>query len=128
MRAVSSKGDSGHIAADVIRERHLRDGLRQVLESSVSWQRDFKAENDFSDSTGLRTRGDYAAKITLHLPEIYEESFRVEALAKRFLQSHTNGTLEDLAVGLQHLGRNHIGFVLQTLEWAADEGSWHLQN
>jgi len=124
MEAVSSKGDSGLVRLDTLRERTLREKLQQKLESSPCWSHHFKPENSFSELTGLRSRRDYTGKFSLHLPEIYEESFRVEACTKDFLASHHGSALAQLVVGLQHLGRNHISFVLQALEWAADEDSW----
>ena len=124
MEAISSNDDSGLIRADTLREKILREKLQQTLESSTCWNHDFKPENSFSELTGLWSRRDYTDKLTLHLPEIYEESFRVEACTKDFLASHDGSALAQLVVGLQHLGRNHIGFVLQALEWAADEDSW----
>lgn len=124
MEAVSSKGVSGLVRVDTLREKTLREKLQQELESSACWSRHFQPENSFSESTGLRSRRDYTDKFTLHLPEIYEESFRVEACTKDFLASHDGSALAQLVVGLQHLGRNHISFVIQPLEWAADEDSW----
>ena len=124
MEAVSSKGGGGLVRVDTLREKTLREKLHKELESSPCWSRHFKPENSFSELTGLRSRRDYTDKLTLHLPEIYEESFRVEACTKDFLASHDGSALAQLVVGLQHLGRNHISFVLQALEWAADEDSW----
>lgn len=124
MEAVSSAGDGGRVRVDTLREKTLREKLQQKLESSTCWVHHFKPENSFSELTGLRSRRDYANKLTLHLPEIYEESFRVEACAKDFSASHDGSALAQLVVGLQHLGRNHISFVLQALEWVADEDSW----
>ena len=124
MEAVSSKGGSGLVRVNTLQEKALRSKLQQTLESSPCWSQRFKPENPFSESTGLRSRRDYTDRLTLHLPEIYEETFRVEACAKKFLARHDASALVQLVVGLQHLGRNHISFVLQALEWAADEGSW----
>jgi hypothetical protein len=126
MEAVSSKGNSDRIRGVMLREREedLRERLLRELEFSACWKRQFKPENAFSELTGLRSRRDYIDKLTLHLPEIYEESFRVEACAKDFIASRTGSALAQLAIRLQHLSRNHISFVLQALEWAADEDSW----
>lgn len=124
MEAVSAEGDGGRVRVDTLREKTLREKLQQRLESSASWVHHFKPENSFSELTGLRSRRDYTDKFTLHLPEIYEESFRVEACTKDFMATHDGSALAQLVVGLQHLGRNHISFVLQALEWAADEDSW----
>ena len=124
LEAISSKsGSSSHVRVDTIREKNLRGKLTQELESSPCWSH-FKPDNPFSEFTGLRNLHDYIGKFTLHLPEIYEETFRVEICSKDFLASHDSSVLAQLTVGLQHLGRNHISFVLQALEWAADEDSW----
>jgi hypothetical protein len=124
MEIASSKSSStGHLRVDTLRERNLRERLKHELQSSHSWNH-FRPQNPFSGLTGLHTTQDYTDRLTLHLPEIYEETFRVEAYTKTFLANHDGPTLARLAVGLQHLGRNHIAFVLQPLEWVADEGSW----
>jgi hypothetical protein len=108
----------------MLRERNLREKFRERLESSPCWIH-FKPQNPSSADTGLKTLQDYIEKFTLHLPEIYEETLRVEVCAKSFLNNHNDSALAQLVVGLQHLGRNHISFVLQALEWAADEDSWN---
>jgi hypothetical protein len=124
LEAVASKGGgSDRVRADALRERTLREKLKHELESSPSWNH-FWPENPFSELTGLRSLQDYTDKFTLHLPEIYEETFRAEACTKDFLTNRHASALAQLVVALQHLGRNHIGFVLQALEWASDEGSW----
>ncbi len=121
---VSSAVDGiGHVPADALREKRLREKLKHKLESSPSWSH-FRPENPFSELTGLRTVRDYTDRFTLHLPEIYEETFRAEICTREFLTNQSAAALARLGVALQHLGRNHIGFVLQALEWAADEGSW----
>jgi hypothetical protein len=58
------------------------------------------------------------------LPEIYEQTFRVEACTKSFLADHNGAVFAQLSIRLRHLGKNDASFVLQPLEWAADEGSW----
>lgn len=124
LETVSSKsGSSGHVRVDTVREKNLREKLKQELESSPCWGY-FKPDNPLSEFTGLRNLQDYLDRFTLHLPEIYEETFRLESCTKEFLASHDRAALAQFTVGLQHLGRNHISFVLQALEWAADEDSW----
>lgn len=123
--AISSRGGSrNRVDADALREQQLREKLRHELESSLCWSQHFKPDNPLAEAIGVRTPRDYIESLTLHLPEIYEETFRVEACAKDFLAHRGDSALAQLVVGLQHLGRNHISFVLQTLQWAADEGSW----
>jgi hypothetical protein len=122
--SVSSAVDGiDHVLADALREKRLREKLKHELESSPSWNH-FKPENSFSEFTGLRSVQDYTERLTLDLPEIYEETFRAEIYTKAFLRTHSASALSRLVVALQHLGRNHISFVLQALEWASDEGSW----
>jgi hypothetical protein len=72
----------------------------------------------------LHTLEDYKSRFALHLPEIYEEPFRVEICAKDFLASHSSSVLAEIDVGLGHLARNHVGFVLQALEGVVDVASW----
>jgi hypothetical protein len=124
LEAITSKGSgSARVRADMLREKDLRENLRHELESSPSWKH-FRPENPFSEITGLRSLQDYTDRFTLHLPEIYEETFQAEVWTKDFLANRSASALAQLVVALQHLGRNHIGFVLQALEWASDEGSW----
>ncbi len=119
----NKKGALGLVRSNSLREESIRERLRQELETSPCWTA-FKPENPFSELTGLRSLQDYTDRFILHLPEIYEETFAVEVCVKSFLENHNSSALAQTFIGLQHLGRNHIGFVLQALEWAADEGSW----
>jgi len=124
LEAVASKrGAVDLVQSNNLREQSVRERLRQKLETSPCWTM-FRPENPFSELTGLRSLQDYTDKLTLHLPEIYEETFGVEVCVKSFLANHNSSALAQTFIGLQHLGRNHIAFVLQALEWAADEGSW----
>ncbi len=111
------------LESDIRREALLRQRFRERLESLPCWAC-FEPENAFAEYTGLWTLEDYINSFALHLPEIHEETFRVEKAAKIFGENQDNSALPDLTVGLQHPGRNHISFVHFALEWAADEGSW----
>ena len=124
LEAVSSEVRSVPVRANTLRERELREQLQQKLRSSSSWNHSFQPKNPFSELTGLRGLQDYTERFTLHLPEIYEETLRVETCIKDFTASHDDSALAQIIVGLQHLGRNHISFVLQALEWAGDEDGW----
>jgi hypothetical protein len=119
-------GGSGTFRLDNKAEKTLREKLQQELDASPCWNRQFIPENSFSKLIGLQSRKDYIDKFTLHLPEIYGESFRVEAYIKECLTGQKKSAFAQLFIGLQHLARNHISFVLQALEWAADEDSWEL--
>lgn len=110
------------VSTDWRREKKLREELTLRLGSS-EWP-GFVPENAFSDLTGFGTVQDYANSFTLHLPEIYEETFRIEACLRSFLSHRDSASLSQLSVGLQHLGRHHVSFVLQPLEWVAEDGSW----
>ena len=121
--AASESEDSDLVSTDVTREMRLRAELKHKLTSSSPWL-GFTPENPFSNLTGLSKLQDYVNSLTLHLPEIYEETIRVEACVKSFLASHDSSALAQLSIGLQHLGRNHASFVIQTLEWIANEDSW----
>ena len=60
----------------------------------------------------------------MHLPEIYEETFRVEDCAKDFMTNQSSAFLAQMIVGMEHLGRNHISFVQQALQWASADINW----
>jgi hypothetical protein len=60
----------------------------------------------------------------LHLAEVYEETFRIESCVRSFLKNRNDAVMAHLVVGLEHMGRNHISFVQQALEWAANDLSW----
>ncbi len=111
------------LGADIHREGALRERLRKELESSQQWAL-FRPDAPLSNLIGLRTSQDFLNNLGLHLPEIYEETFRIEDCVQAFLESHVNSALVQLMVGLQHLGRNHTLFLLPALEWAADEDNW----
>jgi len=109
---------------DSKRELEFRSKIKIRLESPAIWAW-FEPDNPFSVMSDLRVLKDYKNSFTLHLPEIYEETFRVESCAKDFMKSASSSTLTELAVGLNHLARNHIGFVLHALEGVTDESSWN---
>jgi hypothetical protein len=122
--AISRKTKHRTRGTDTKRESLLRRLYRERLESSTHWTH-FIPENPFSDSTGLRTNEDYINEFALHLPEIYEETFRVEGLARDFLTDHSTNLLAQMLVGMEHLARHHVSFVQQALQWAADDISWN---
>jgi hypothetical protein len=111
------------VSTDLERERKLRNELREKFSSPESWP-GFQPQNAFSELTGLHTLKDYSDRLSLHLSEAYEESFRIEICAKEFLGSHSSSALAQLSVGLNHMGQHHISFVLQVLEFAANPGAW----
>jgi hypothetical protein len=106
--------------ADIHSEKDLRERFRRALESSPHWEH-FIPDNPFSHETRLHTLDDYLHRFTHHLPEIYEETFRIESDLNIFLENLSDEVLAHLLVSLQHMARNHISFVLQTLEWAAED-------
>jgi len=112
----------GLIHADTRREGLLRKRFGERLRALPCWK-GFQAETAFSEITGLRTLTDYLNSFRLHLPEIYEETLRAEEYAKRLLKVPGDSGV-DLMVSLEHLARNHVSFVVQALQWAADESTW----
>ncbi len=111
------------LTTNLDRQGLLRQRFRDRLDSLPCWSL-FLPEKAFSECTKLRTLEDYINIFAHHLPEVHEETFRVEEYAKRFRDNYDSSALAGLTVGLQHLGRNHISFVHFALEWAADESSW----
>jgi len=106
------------IRSDIQREMSLRKRLEERLEALPCWSY-FDPGDDFAEETGLRTLKDYVDSFSLHLPEIYEETLRVEYYARSLLEGDNGSVLVDLIVGLEHLGRHHISFVHFALERAA---------
>lgn len=84
----------------------------------------FCTQNAFSPSSGLWTRRDYLENLSLHLPEIYEETIRTEENTRIFLSTRSRRALSDATVGMQHLAVHHISFAIQALQWMAEESSW----
>lgn len=112
-----------HIPTNLQREELHRAQLRAYLESWGQWSH-FDLQDPFSELNGLRTRGDYIDCLALHLPEIYEESFRVEQCAKEFLLNRSDLAGTQLLIGLEHMGRNHISFLQQALGSLAKDSLW----
>jgi hypothetical protein len=104
-------------------EFDLRKQMEQTLEAWPHWA-SFEPENAFSQYTGLRTISDYIRSFALHLPEIYEESIRLQKAVAGFLSNRSSQRLVEIELGLQHMGRNHIPFVQSALEWIAAEEQW----
>jgi len=105
------------------REVALRDQFRTRLRSLPCWNH-FDPRIPFSDLTGLRTLDDYLDSFSLHLPEIYEETLRVEKYTKTLISGATDSALAAVTVGLEHLAYNHLSFVLMALQWAANDATW----
>ena len=73
---------------------------------------------------GLRSLKDYIQNFELHLPEVYEETFRIEQLAQLYIVVPCSTILTFLFVAVQHVGQNHIPFLQPALDWASDEDFW----
>ena len=125
LRLSKNKGTSDelNVRANVQREKDFRRQFKKRIHSRKCWKH-FAPETPFSELTGLRTAPDYLNNFALHLPEIHEETFRLEQYAKRFLQAPSDSLAASILVSLQHLGRNHISFVLPALQWVTDESTW----
>ena len=108
---------------DIQRETALQHKITDRLESALPWKL-FRTTNQFSRWTGLWDRRDYVERLALHLAEVYEQTIGTEKRVTDFLADRSPRAFADISVGLEHLGRNHISFVLQALQWAADESSW----
>jgi hypothetical protein len=111
------------VSSDLLNENLLRTEVRRKLESSV-FSNQFRAHDAFHDGTGLNDVKDYVGAFALHLPEVYQESLRAQVYASAFVATASSFALAQLFISLQHLARNHVGFVLQALERASDEDNW----
>lgn len=106
------------------REGDLRNRCSAVLRAMPCWG-ELDSNAPFGKITGLQSPADYIERLALHLPEIYEESIRVEGWANGLGAGSAATTLGPLVVGLEHMGRNHLLFALPALQFAADETSWN---
>jgi len=109
--------------AGALHEGSLRERYTAFLRAIPCWDR-LSPNAPFAAITGLRSAADYIEPLALHLPEVYEESIRTEGWAGDITSRATAATVASLLVGLEHMGRNHVLFVLPALQFAADETSW----
>jgi hypothetical protein len=108
---------------DMKREMAIRNRLKDRFESMTFWSR-FEGKKPVAELLGLRSVDDYRRSFQLHLPEIYEETFRIENYALALLGNQASSDLTGMLVGLEHLARNHAYFVQPALDFASDEDSW----
>jgi hypothetical protein len=106
-------------------EANLRERLDSALRG-MPWWAELRPDAPFGDITGLRTADDFISVLTLHLPEAYMESLDVERWANEFSVRPAVIPLGSLIIGLEHMNRNHLLFVLPALQFAADETTWNL--
>lgn len=109
---------------DVSREMELRHRIKHRLEASPVWTQ-FNANNPMAELFGLRSVENYLQNFALHLPEIYEETFRIEELALLLLAVPRSAEISFLLVALQHAGQNHIPILQPALDRASDEDCWN---
>lgn len=113
------------VRSNVGREQTLRTEFRNRLVSVRAW-RHFAPEPELSVRADLHALQDYLNEFTLHLPEIYEESFRLEEYAKVLLNRPTQYAATGMLTSLEHISHHHIIFVLPALQWAANPRAWKL--
>jgi hypothetical protein len=111
-------------SCDVKREMELRIRMENRLEAPPVWS-EFKIDNPLAKILGLHSIQDYIGSFRLHLPEVYEETFRIEQMALLCIADPNRAVLNRLMVALQHVGLNHINFVQPALGWASDEDFWN---
>ncbi len=69
-------------------------------------------------------REDYTQALGLHVPEIYEETFRLELRLGRLAAGLTRRDLTHLEVEFCHLAENHCTFLLPVLQDLAVARNW----
>ncbi len=72
----------------------------------------------------LKGKKDYIDLLALHLPEIYDETIRLEDWLHRLTLDPSEAVLTRAIVSAEHLSKNHIGYVLPALEWLIDINAW----
>jgi hypothetical protein len=115
----------GHNSAgvDVHGEAKLRSRLRARLSNIPCWS-SFEADLTFSPLKGMISVADYVNCFTVHLPEIFYQALSLEQNIRIFEATRDCRALSDLKVGLVHMGRRHISFVLAAARDASDESCW----
>lgn len=104
-------------------EWRIRTRLRAHLEQLTIWER-YQMHNAIPASRGLKGKKDYIDSLALHLPEIYGETIRLEDWLHRLMFDASEAVLTRAIVSAEHLGKNHISFVLPALEWLTDADAW----
>ena len=67
---------------------------------------------------------DYFSALCLHVPEIYEETLRLEAYLVRFQADVSEKDLTHFEIAFRHLSENHCTFLLPVLQDLVMEGNW----
>jgi hypothetical protein len=111
------------VVSSVNIEQSIRGTLRLFFEGVPVWD-DFNTENAIPMSRGLINAMDYINSLSLHLPEIYCESFRLERHLTELGRDMDESAKSRALVSVSHMGRNHISFVLPALEWLSDKDNW----
>lgn len=104
-------------------EDDIRTRLRAHLEQLPIWGR-YDPRYAIPVSRGLKNKEDYMDALARHLPEIYAETLRLEDCAHRLLVHPSEAVLSRAIVSAEHLGRNHISFLLPALEWLTEDDAW----
>jgi hypothetical protein len=106
-------------------EREFSSKKRIAIETSVRdkferriprlpWSK-FDVEDEFVETTRLRNADDYRHQLSLHLPEIFVETFRTQALCRQ--AGKTGRFSVPLIVSLEHAAyhSSHVRFALERL-------------
>jgi|GEM_PF-3007310 len=117
---IASAGNGRSIVEE---ERVMRIKLRSYLESSPIMKQ-FDANSSLAAMRGLRSHVDYVQSLVLHLPEIYSESIRLQTYLNNLSIQPSMDDLCAVDTCVNHMGKNHISFVLPALEWLYEESSW----
>jgi len=67
---------------------------------------------------------DYFNSLCLHVPEIYEETFRLETYLASFQTGARQTELTKLEIAFRHVAENHCTFLLTVLQDLVIEGNW----
>lgn len=107
----------------VDRELAFRKRFSSKVESLPCWSA-FHQNNAFALENQLRTKADYLFRLSLHLPEMYEEAGRMVEMVRTAPNERRllNSGFWDLQVGLEHLAR-HASYCRHALEILSDEFS-----
>ncbi len=110
------------VRSDIQREAELRTRLRDRLRSWTCWE-SLVAERSWASVAGLASIEDFVECLSLHLPEIHEETLRIERYLELLSVKPTGRSVAGLTTALDHVVFHHLCFVFPALPFKPDIGA-----
>lgn len=91
--------------------------------SSLPCWGSFDPSNEFSSNNLLKTHRDYINSLQIHLPDIYDESIRINVCVRNIVAGKGDHSFEELLVRLEHVA-HHASYCRHTLELLSHWAQW----